>query len=71
MEHFLISDHDLEHQVGLDKVEVLSRSAVQSSIAWNLGLGGVLKEHDEALARLVVGFLYLATKTPTSKGVFI
>jgi hypothetical protein len=62
MKHLLVSDHYLHHQVWLHEVQVLRVSRVRGE----LGLRRVLKEQDEALARLIIGFLHLPTETPTT-----
>jgi hypothetical protein len=62
MKHLLVSDHYLHHQVRLHEVKVLCVSRVPGE----LGLRRVLKEQDEALARLIIGLFHLPTETPTT-----
>lgn len=64
---FLVRDHYLHHEVRLHEVQVLGVPGVRRQ----LRLRRVLKQQDEALARLVVGLLHLATETPTTQRVLV
>ena len=67
MKDLLLSHHKLEQEVGLHQVEILLRSWV----CRELSLGGVLKEHDETLAGLIIGFLDRPTETPAAERLLV
>jgi hypothetical protein len=63
MKDLLVSNHDLQQQIGLDKVEVL----LAPRVSRQLSLCSVLKQHNEPFASLVVGLLYRPTEAPASE----
>jgi len=67
VKHLLVRDHDLHHQVRLHQVQVLRVPRVRGE----LRLRRMLEEQNEALARLVVGFFYLAAERPTGERVLV
>ena len=67
VKHFLVRDHNLHHEVRLHEVQVLGVPGVGRQLRFRR----VLKQQDEALARLVIGLLHLPTETPTTQGVLV